>query len=68
MILRKLLDLLTRSSKIEQDDPLDEPPLIPPANSNMFKRERDSDEATRPLYRVGKHKPSDFQKIIDMSG
>jgi hypothetical protein len=62
--LRKLMDLLTRSTKLRQPAHLDEP--TPPTHT--FKREQDSDEATRPIYRIGKHKPSDFQKVIDMSG
>jgi len=68
MILRKLMDLLTRSMKAKQPDHLDETTPTPPVHINMFKREKDSDEATRPIYRVGKHKPSDLHKVIDMSG
>lgn len=64
-MLKKLLRVLTGVNtlppqQMQQYQPFDIqiPPQKPPPPR----------EATRPSYRVGKHKPSDIHKAIDMSG
>lgn len=63
MFLQKLIRLINRSTKTQQPQTSDEPTFVLLSNTR-----KETDEATRPLYRVGKHKPSDFQKAIDLSG
>lgn len=63
--VRRLIKLLSRPFKTVQDDTLDDPvylPVIEPAPK------RQPNEATRPTYRIGTIKPSEFQKAIDLSG
>jgi hypothetical protein len=63
--VRRLIKLISRSFKRVQDDVSDDSvylPVIEPAPK------RQPNEATRPTYRVGTIKPSEFQKAIDLSG
>jgi hypothetical protein len=68
MTWQKFLKLINWPTPAEQHPlPEDFKPSTPPPKINI-PREDGADEATRPLYRIGKRKPSDFQKAIDMSG
>jgi hypothetical protein len=73
MNLQKLLNLFNWQDKAEP--PSSEDKLISklPQNLKLPHKDIDKDiddteEATRPLYRIGKRKPSEFQKAIDLSG
>ena len=64
--MKKLMSLFGWSSKADHSQRLEEP-LFPslPATEGFI---RNTEEATRPTYRVTKRKTTDIHRVIDLSG
>ena len=62
-MLRKFLQLLGQKDAHEEGWPEN---LAPPAS--LAPESAPGDDRTRPSYRVGKHKPEDIHKALDMGG
>ncbi|RMF03714.1 MAG: hypothetical protein D6768_05225 [Chloroflexi bacterium] len=63
-MLQKILDFIGKPAQAERL-PNQSRPEIRQATARPANRQND---ATRPSYRIGKHKSSDIHKAIDLSG
>ncbi len=67
-MIQRILNLFSRKPRANPHKSTDSPP---PTSGILFDNQPEHPprrEATRPSYRVGKHKASDVYKVIDMSG
>ena len=68
-MIQKLLDFFSRKPKSDSHKTIYTPtPTSGLSFDNQPEYPPRRREATRPSYRVGKHKSSDVYKVIDMSG
>ena len=69
-MIQRIMNLFSRKPKANPHKQTHSP-APPPKTGLSFDHQPDHlprREATRPSYRVGKHKASDVYKVIDMSG
>jgi hypothetical protein len=62
-MLQKFLQLLLQTGTNDGGEPQDTASPVPPPPETP-----PADDRTRPSYRVGKHKPEDIHKALDMGG
>ena len=65
--MQRLINFIRRSFKSNQDDSLADTGPLPIIEPHLLPK-RQTNEATRPTYRLSNVKPSDFHKAIDLSG
>lgn len=66
--MQKIINFLFGSSKIDLQEPVEDITSRPIVPIQKFVPAPVEDDATRPSYRVSKHKTSEWHRVIDISG
>ncbi len=66
--MQKIINFLFGSSKIDPQEPVWDTTSRPTIPVQKIVPVQVEDDATRPSYRVSKHKTSELHRVIDISG